>query len=586
MRGRLAALALAAFVLGCGHLEARPGHGGNSPIAAACPGTVPVGQDDGCASANKSAQFINTAFFTNARQSGQSAYAATPSWNIAGVTYPVGQITPDAGLIDFATSPPSGWSVLVANKLYQNSSAATVSGYFLNDVGIFKSAGNLTFTNNHVRLGVNSCRAFAGTAPVNVQSSSAFLDAENNTFDTDSTCSWQAELYGTSVDPGLTQQSSENITIASNVLTVNSGGTGLLAEGQFLNWSGRGQQVRISTNISPGGISNCSGAACNGTTWNVCQFISTSNSGACTSTVTDVGPVAATTGPIQPNANAALRLANTNGTNNYTVKYNYINGYSTMAASGGGGTNDHRFNYVVMTGHSGDHDNLVANLIEPGTATTIPYYQKFNTVVWLKNSPNTGTTLLGTFLATNNTNKVGGYQMTWDPFDISYNTVVTNSTTYPVSGPVTASMWRALQQGTATTTICNSSGTCSGSSISGNQLVVASVVSGASLQVGDAIDCNSCNWTGAVRIQSIDTGTGGAGNYTLNRTVGSFSSLTSMSAFRYNGIVLNQIGQNNYFDATGAGTNFIFDTKNDVGVCSMSGNINMLTGATITSPCP
>lgn len=565
--------------------EARPRGGTTSPTAS-CPGVVPIGQDDGCAGANQSALFKNASFFTNARQSGQSAYAATPPWNIAGVTYPVGQITADGGLTDFASSPPVGWSS-IGNSTYRNDSAATVSGYYINDVGLFKAGGNLVLTNNHITMGKNTCLQFSGTAQINVQSSSASLDAENNTWDTDATCSWRAELYGTAYDPGLTQQFSANITIASNTLTINSGGTGYLSIRQFLSWSGIGQQVRISANVSPGSITSCSGAACNGTTWTVCQLVTAANSGACNATVTNVGPIAATTGPIQPVANAAIRLANVNGFNDYTVQYNYINGYSTMAASGGGGTNRHRFNYMVMTGKTSDHDNLVANLIEPGTATTVPYYQKFNTVVWLNNSPNTGTTLLGTFLATNNTNKVGGYQMTWDPFDISYNTVVTNSTLYPSSGPVTAALWRALQQGTATTTICTSSGTCSGSSIIGNQMVIAGALSsGANLAVGDAVDCNSCNWTGAVRIQSIDTGTGGAGSYTLNRTVGSFTSLTSMSAYRYNGILTNMIGEKNYFDGTGAGTNFIFDTKNDVGVCSMNGNVNMLTGATITSPCP
>jgi hypothetical protein len=567
------------------HAAHRGGPGGTSTCSHSS-----AGYADGCAGASQSAQFINPAFFTNARESGQGAYATRPPWDVAGVDYPVGQITSDAGLIDFASTPPSGWSILANTDgtTYQNGGSVTVSGYRLNDVMLYKGSGSLVFVNNHITMGKKSCLQSSGTAGVNVQSGSADAYFGNNTVDTDNTCSWRAELYGTAYDPGLTQQFSANITIAGNALTVNSGGTGYFSIRQYLNWSGIGQQVRISANTSPGAITSCSGSACNGTTWTVCQLVIAANSGACNSTVTNVGPIAATTGPISPVTNAAFRCANVGGHNDCSAEKNYVKEFSTLLASGGGGTNLHRYNYVVLTGKTSDHDNLVANLIEPGSATTIPYYQDFNTVVWKKNSPSTGTTLLGTFLATNNTNKVGGYQMSWDPFEASYNTVVTNGTDYPsASGKVTASMWRALQQGSAVTTICNNSGNCAGSSFSGTLLTVASVVSGTSLAVGDAVDCGAlCTWTGAVRIASFGTGTGGAGTYNLNRNVGSISSLISLSAYRYNGILIHMNGTENYFDATGALTNFIFDTKNDVGVCNMAGNVNLLTGATIANPCP
>lgn len=579
-------------LIGCGHVEARPGHGGWGSGGAPdrCAKPSPAGQDDGCNDANVAALYIYPNYFTDARQSGQSPYLATPTWNVACVDYACGPWTADADLIDFKTNVPSGWSPVngtTAKDTYQNNSAQTISGYFLNDVGLYKTAGNLTLVNNHIRMGRNTCRQFGGTASVNLASSTAALDARNNLWDTTSECSWQAELYGSFYDPGLPQQSAENITIASNVLTINSGASGFFAEGQFIVWSGKSQVVRVGANITPGGIANCTDSACNGTTWSVCEFIIAANDGHCNATVTNAGPVDATTGPIQPNANAAIRQAATGGSPTCKIQYNVFWGYSTPGVCSTGGDTNVQFNFARIIGHSGDHDNFFLNAGEPGADTTIPYRLKFNTAWWDRYSPSTGTTLFGNFLTSNNNNKVGGVQISWGPFDVSYNTGITNKTDYPTSNiNQTNSMWRALQQGSATTTICNSGGTCSGSSISGSVLTVASVVSGASLAVGDAIDCNSCNWTGAVRIASFGTGSGGAGTYNLDRNVGSVTPTTSMSAGRYWGILINQIGEHNYFDGTGANNMFSFDTKNDVRSCNMNGNVNMVTGATITSPCP
>jgi len=569
LRSFLAALFILAFI---GSAQAWI-HGAPGGSPSACPNPVPVGQDDGCAGANQNALFINTGFFTNARQSGQPAYVATPSWNIAGVTYPVGQITPDVGLIDFATSPPAGWSN-VGNSTYRNDNPVTVSGYWINDVGLFKAGGNLTLTNNHITMGKNTCLQFSGTAQINIQSSSASLDAENNTWDTDSTCSWSAELYGTAYDPGLAQQFSANITIASNTLTINSGGTGYLSIHQFLNWSGIGQQVRISTNVSPGGITSCSGAACNGTTWTVCQLVIAANSGACNATVTNVGPIAGTTGPIQPVANAAVRLAGSNTTASYVVKYNAILKYSTMAASATGGLNDHRFNYFEMTSKTSDHDNFVANLVAATTTYNPQYYQKFNTIVWDANTPSTGTTILGTFLTENSTSSPSGGQVTWNPWDISYNTVVANSTSYPTSGSVTAAMFRMLQQANVfPATVANS-----GTSISSNIWTTGTVTG--TITTGDYIWCDACSAPIQIGTQ-ID-----ATHWNVTSSI-NIASSNNWRTVRYPGKVTTLLGTNNYFDKTGAGTAFINDANTPIGTSDFSGNINMRSGSACTpSSCP
>lgn len=659
----LGALIVAAMLACISGAESRPRGGGGIVLTGCATKTAPDGQDDGCANANVAALYNFPNFYNDARQSGQSPYPSLPPQNVPCVEtwYKCGPWTDDAHLIDFKSNPPSGWSVLVGNQLFQNGSATTLSGYLLDDIGIYKGSGSFVFVNSHVRMGRNTCRAFTGTAPVNVQSATANLDGANLLFDTTNECSWQAELYGTSYDPGLHQMTASNLTIASNVLTVNSGMTGYFSEGEFLNWSGKTQQVRVSappsatissitisagiatvTTVTPHGVTAgvfamfnsqspsgyqglfkvlsvptsttftyqpvstpggnatlpgiyrvvaCEGSDCNGTVWGACEWISAANAGSCTATVTNVGPISATTGPIQPTSVWGLRLAAVNGSPTCKVQYSIFQMYGTPGLCSTGGDTDVRFNWAHMCGHSNDHDNFWLNSAEPGVDTTISYKQKFNVVWWDRYCPSTGTGLFGTFLTSNNNNKVGGIQISWDPLDVSYNVGITNRTDYPTANQgTTAATLRLLQQGTNTTVMCNSGPTCSGSTIIGSVLHVASVVSGALLAVGDAIDCNTCNWTNVVRITALQPGTtGGAGDYDLSRSVGPITPTTSMTATRYNGILIKQIGKGNWFDSTGSGsggTHFLTDMKNDVRFCDMGGNMDLKTGLPIASPCP
>lgn len=76
---------------------------------------------DGCPAAPVGGSFQNISFFTTARQSGQSSYAARPAWNVAGVDYPVGY--PAATVL----RDPTSCSCLPAGSSYA-SNVITVTG--------------------------------------------------------------------------------------------------------------------------------------------------------------------------------------------------------------------------------------------------------------------------------------------------------------------------------------------------------------------------------------------------------------------------------------------------------------------------
>jgi hypothetical protein len=67
-------------------------HGGNAAAVLCAQGTGDP--NDGCVASPSGGQFQDVSFFTSARQTGQSAYATRPAWNVAGVDYPVGLSTP------------------------------------------------------------------------------------------------------------------------------------------------------------------------------------------------------------------------------------------------------------------------------------------------------------------------------------------------------------------------------------------------------------------------------------------------------------------------------------------------------------
>ena len=107
------------------------GHGRPPPT---CP--FGSGYDDGCAKANTDGSFINSTFFSYAKQSGQGKYYSAPGvpsdhpppWNVAGVDYPVGYSTSrklkdpaisplPAGCTYSATGSDSGGAIVVCNHI-------------------------------------------------------------------------------------------------------------------------------------------------------------------------------------------------------------------------------------------------------------------------------------------------------------------------------------------------------------------------------------------------------------------------------------------------------------------------------------
>lgn len=245
-------LALALALAISSGADARP-RGGvvYTPPAASCPYAV----DNGCSGANQSAQFINAAFFTNARQSGQAQYkdsTGTPSnhpstINYAGVDYPVGHYTPDASLKDpllyMATDPAlASCSYSAASHTMTCSSAIDrdIEHYNWYGIGYYGSAssgGSLTFKDNHVTLTADNCRNYGGLGSTRHNAGAVTLT--NNTFDYSSGCAFNADQYGTTAGTSLVQQSSFTASVSGSTMTIGSDVTGELRVGQYLLWPGR-----------------------------------------------------------------------------------------------------------------------------------------------------------------------------------------------------------------------------------------------------------------------------------------------------------------------------------------------------------
>ena len=178
------------------HAEARP-HGSITYTPPPPSGPCALGNDGGlCANAPTGGLRINPNFFAMARQSGQAQYfnAAGVQTNnpsdhdVGGFTYGIGQLTPDAGLIDAKLTPPTGctWD---AGSVTLTCKIATVdfSGYKLIGGGILLNgnAGSGTVvtlfkaTDFHVQNTWESCNRFTGLTLL--QGGSARLELNNGT---------------------------------------------------------------------------------------------------------------------------------------------------------------------------------------------------------------------------------------------------------------------------------------------------------------------------------------------------------------------------------------------------------------------
>lgn len=539
-------LAATALLLLSGSAEARFHKGGTGGGAVV---SCPQGNAyaDGCAGAPVGLMSQSN-FWTYARQSGQSAYATRPPWNVAGVDFPVGQTTADNALLDPVTNPPAGCTYNSSIPWLSCGNNATVAHYRMNGVGVSAGPG-LTLTDNHFTLNAANCRSLNGTGLV---TSSGGITATSNTIDFDPSCQINADLYKQSGDPGLVTQSSGSASLSGTTLTYTAVNSGTVRIGQYIDCPGCTEPAQIT--------------AGSGLSWTVSVSQPT------------IGPVTVTTGPVKSRQSTWISSGAP-----LVLRYNYNIGYADLAIDGGTDTLEAKYNYSEMHGQFGQHVNFVQ--IQPqigGTISSIT--QSFNTLLWSPDSWRSGTTTIGQFTtsgAANNPTPPGGEVIT-TLHESNNNTMITNRPAMPgqLSGNVTAAMLRYLSQ-SSTGQLVNFTGTQSGTT-----LTVSAISSGAgSLAPGLYLTCASgCSLP--IQIVSQLTGsTGDVGTYQVSQSL----SLPSSQAWATT--LQGEIGtvnwQNNYMDITAADGVYGPGTNVPVGSLNISGNVNILSGNACTQvSCP
>lgn len=522
------------------------------PPSGPCPHSA-AGYADGCAGANQSALYIFPNFFTDVRQSGQAQYKAAggsgsdhpPPWDVAGVDYPVGQYTPDAGLIDATVSAAAGCSIDLPNRRWNcGAGPIVVDGYRFNGMGIIQGGtpNGMTINNSHFTLTSQNCRFYTGTAPVNVNGP---LTVTNNTTDFSDDCQMTAKLYKTAADPGFITQSSGDASFNGTTLTYSAINSGTVRVGAWIDYPG---MINGPVQITAG----------SGLVWTVSV-----------SQGTVTGPVTVTTGPTENAQNGAFF----NG-GRLTAKYNANFGWGQFLNSGQAvGDQDIQYNYSKMLVKPNQHVNFAIKIPGPGTINN--WLQKFNTVYWDQNSyiENGGGTSTIDMFATLDISGAGSTITTLA--DFSYNTIVANKSLTPAGGFITNSMLRVLSQGGA-----NNANITYG--LSGGVLNVTAFNSGAALAVGQYISCATCTRT--TKITSLGTGTGGTGTYNVDNNADTVASATS-GVYLYPGKVTALNWVENYGDITGTNGGFfnLSDQKLvEIGTKNITGNINMLNGNVCT----
>lgn len=423
---------------------AQPGyaaHRGNSASLSRCT----IGNDGGlCAAAPAGGLKQDVNFFTTARQSGQGQYynsAGVQSdmpidHEVAGATYPIGQLTADAGLIDATVSPPSGCTWSGASVTLTCTSATTdFSGYKLFGGGI-KINGTVTlFKANdfHIQATSASCNRFTGLSLI--QGGTARLELTSGTIDFDgsvnlaaSTCANNARQYKGVGDPGFPDLSSGTATVTGNLLHYTAPPTGTVLLNSYIDCSGCLRPSRIISGSYPDYLietptvhARLSGASISGTTLSFTGFASGSNAAmqvgdAVTGTgitlgtvlVADLGsnqwqvsisqtaaspgtvgvtipqtvssPTTVTTSPMESTLNAAI--AAHGGVLGAKYRYIWSEGFPTFAGEAGGGDLDVQANMAIMSGR-GAH---------PLATSTVNDGQHDQFVAWL---PGPGSTVTG-----------------------------------------------------------------------------------------------------------------------------------------------------------------------------------------------
>lgn len=576
-------------LFGCAHeADGRPKGGipnGNSPPPSTCPYTF-VPADDGCLSANQNAQVIVPTFFTLVRQTSQAQYKTSgavgsdhpPTWNVPGVDYPVGAISADGSLTVASALSISGCTYSAGPPAALNCSGntdKTISGGLFNDVTVDDGSTNhtTTFTNNHFIIGYNNCHTRGSQAWVIIDANThQNVVATNNTWSVDPTCSFVANLFGLSNDPGLTVNSTGVANFSGAIMCYTSGPT--LQNGtpgfhlwQHAHFTG---QVNNTTNNSTSNVISAP------------QIISSVGGGCYTldTAQTTATGVTVTTGPQLPDVYGALSQGEI-GIATFTAKYNAFLGLSTLMSSNTGGSTDIEYNYAQMNGDIQRHVNLFQQQPTPcdggctsANATTIANaLTKFNTAWFPGYAAVSGTTIYGPFTTSGTANAAppDGYQITYSNVNVSYNVGIANQTMNGWNG-VTSVTTSAILRTT------NQIGTpkASYTAVVTAGSMVVSLVTG-TINIGDYVATNGFGGGAGFNNTSYLRITSGSGTtWALNQSV-SFSG--GARSYLYPGTVTSMTMTGNAMDWTGAYFPIQLDTDTIYGSTSLTGNWNLVNGA-------
>lgn len=608
-----------------------------------------AGYADGCAGANQTATFVDPAFFTNVRQSGQGQYKAAggagsnhpPPWDVAGVDYPVGYYTPTGSLLDPNTTPISGCNTNAVTISCTPSSGGTINikHYWFNGVGLaLNGTGTPTYNFEDVRQThtANNCRSYSGLGVFN-STTGNIINVKNMTVDFDNTCAINASLYKQTYDPGLVANSNFTGTfsapgyISLGSLLVGTGTTGTMYKGAYIDYVGRtpgstnatafqlnwlahwkgtghtsGSSFVVdstdpsSPNALPtvGDVLTCSGCGANGTpiasgsagSYVMVASVGTNGSGttlmtgltkcvasACDNAVWDTtkaftssGAVAASTGPVEATANDALQAGGA-----LTIEYSANLGWGSFTNSGVNcNSTIFRYNFNKLLSRETQHVQVNAKFGQNGCGATVPEItQNFNIVYWDRYAwAGTGTSTISYFVT--NTSGPGVSPLT-TLVDMSNNVVITNTTP---SGP-------ALNPTNALLRYLNQSGGSTGNvnyNLSGGVLHITALNSG-TVTLNSYLFCASC--TLPVQILTQTGGTpNGVGDYTISNTTNSAAE-NSRVIYPSPGQIDTLRWHDNYFDPTATDTIFSQDKSSvPITTSDFGGNINMLTGSTVTPP--
>ena len=184
----LTTLALAS--LGVARTPATAGVMPGMSAPAACHNTS-TARADGCSTANAYGSVSVPNFFTSyARQSGQNNYTVRPTWNVAGVDYPVGNYSSLNQLIDIRKAQPKGCALRTFGP--DIGLQCTGSGPLLIQGYRFDLSGGtfLWVTGAYTTITVDDCYFLNGTATdrsqgwmMLVQGNGGDLTVTNSTFD-------------------------------------------------------------------------------------------------------------------------------------------------------------------------------------------------------------------------------------------------------------------------------------------------------------------------------------------------------------------------------------------------------------------